>query len=909
MSSTLKPKHVGWLVVALIAVVAIVSAGQIAALVTDYFWFRELRMSKVFLTMLTAQAGVSVCAGLVALVVIYGNLLLAQALSKPLSHGRRSPLLAYVEAYGVMPFVKYILPAAAVVAAVFIGSAASQYWDLFLKFRGAVAFGTADPLLGKDISFYVFKLPFYRLVYNGALAVVVFSLVGSFAVYFLRQNITFTGRWISAAGAAKAHVLILTGLAVASLYVYFQFRMYDMVTGGGHIVNGAGYADIHYYLPFLRIMRYICLAAALLVWINIWTKTLRFVVAGIVLVFLLNLLGRGASALVQKFVVAPNEVSKETPYIKWSIANTRAAYNLDEIEQRHFFPTDSLPAEAIRKNDLTVKNIRLWDNAPLLTTFAQLQEIRTYYKFLDVDNDRYMINGKYRQVMLASRELVPSSLPSRIWINEHLSYTHGYGLCLGPVNNVTSEGLPEFFIQNIPPASSADVTVKRPEIYYGESDAGYAIVNTRSKEFDYPSGDQNVYTQYAGSGGVTMGGFLKKLLFVTRFQEIKIFLSTDISPQSRILYYRRIGERVKKAMPFLDYDGDPYMVIAGDGRLVWFIDAYTTTSRYPYSAHVAGLGNYIRNSVKVTIDAYNGTVNYYVSDPQDPIIRAYENIFPGVFRPLAEMPADLRRHIRYPQSYFGIQARVYALYHMTDPQVFYNKEDLWRIPESFSEGQTEPMAPYFTIMKLAEVGKQEEFILMVPFSPAKKENMIAWLAARCDEPNYGKLLVFDFPKQQLVYGPQQIESRINQDPEISKQITLWNQGGSRVIWGSLLVIPVEQSLLYVQPLYLAAENGGGVPELKRVIVSFGNSIAMEPTLERSLSAIFGTTPQEQHVESPQAPVAAQEPESASVKRLVYEANRQFERAQDELTKKNWVGYGEAMGQVQRLLKELGTKAK
>ncbi len=911
MARPINRKRVGWLVLAAVIAVAIAFAGQIAALITDYFWFAELRLPSVFTTMLSAQIGVTACAGLVALAVIYGNLLIASALSKPMVHTRQSPIFAYVEAYGILPFVKFILPAAAVAAAFFIGSVANGYWDLYLKFKGAVAFGTADPLLGKDISFYVFKLPFYRLVYNGALAISVLSLAGSFTGYFLRQNITFTGRWISAATAAKAHILVLTGLVVGSLYFFFQFRIYGMVTGGGHIVNGAGYADIHYYLPFLKIMRYICLAAALLIWINIWTKTLKFAIGGILLVFLLNLIGRGASGLVQRFVVAPNEVVKETPYITWSIQSTRAAYNIDVIEQKHFSPTDNLTRELLQKNDLTVKNIRLWDNAPLLTTFSQLQEIRTYYKFLDVDNDRYMINGKYRQVMLASRELVPASLPSRIWINEHLSYTHGYGLCMGPVNNVTGEGLPEFFVQNIPPASSADVRVTRPEIYYGESDAGYAIVKTSSKEFDYPSGDQNVYTEYEGTGGVRMGGFIKKLLFVTRFGELKILLSTAISPASRILYYRQVGERVRKAMPFLDYDSDPYMVIGNDGRLVWFIDAYTTTSAYPYSAYVRDVGNYIRNSVKVTIDAYNGTVSYYVADPTDPIIRGYQKIFPGVFKPMSDMPADLRSHIRYPQSFFGIQARVYSLYHMTDPQVFYNKEDLWRIPESFAEGQTGQMAPYYTIMKLAEVGKQEEFILMVPFSPAKKDNMIAWLAARCDEPNYGKLLVFDFPKQQLVYGPQQIESRINQDPEISKQITLWNQGGSRVIWGSLLVIPVEQSLLYVQPLYLAAESGGGVPELKRVIVSYGNNVAMEATLDRSLAAIFGGAMQEQQPETaqPQAASLAPEAQSATVKHLISEANNEFEKAQQDLTKRNWAGYGQAMDEVQRLLREMGTKVK
>jgi uncharacterized membrane protein (UPF0182 family) len=913
MTAPIKIKHLWlWIVIAVVVVIG-VFAQNIANLLTDYAWFKELRMGHVFITMFSAQVGIAVISGVASFGIILVNLLLAQKLAGPVVGGLRSPLMDYVEAYGIMPFVKYILPLGAMVIAFFFAAFAGQFWDSYLTCRGSVAFGSADPLLGKDISFYVFRLPFYRFVYNGITAILVLSLAGSGIVYFLRQNITFTGRWVKAVQAAKAHILILTGLLVASLYVFFQFRMFDMVNGGGHIINGAGYADIHFYLPFLKAMRFICLAAAGLIWVNIWTKTLKFAIAGILLVILMNIIGKSASGLVQRFVVLPNEVSKETPYINWSIKSTRAAFNLDKIEQKHFLPNEDLTKELVQKNDLTIKNIRLWDAAPLLTTFSQLQEIRTYYKFLDVDNDRYMINGKLRQVMFSPRELVAASLPSRIWINEHLSYTHGYGLCMGPVNNVTAEGLPEFFIKNIPPESNTGIAVTRPEIYYGEADAGYCIVKTRSKEFDYPSGDENVYTTYEGNGGVTMGGLLKKLLFVVRFGELKILLSTDISSQSRILYFRKINERVKKAMPFLAYDADPYMVVANDGRLVWFIDAYTTSTRYPYSAYVQGMGNYIRNSVKVTIDAYNGTVSYYISDPSDPIIRAYATIFPSVFRPLSEMPADLRNHIRYPQSLFAIQAKVYSLYHMTDPQVFYNKEDLWKIPESFSEGQTDQMTPYYTIMKLAEVGRQEEFILMVPFSPAKKENMIAWLAARCDEPNYGKLLVFDFPKQMLVYGPQQIESRINQDPDISKQITLWNQGGSRVIWGSLLVIPVEQSLLYVQPLYIAAENGG-VPELKRVIVSYANNIAMEETLQRSLDVIFGVARQNAGAETPAvSPLPGAAPiildRQGEIKRLISDANRQFEKAQDELAKKNWAGYGAAMNEVQRLLKEMGAGAK
>ncbi|MGB7567840.1 MAG: UPF0182 family protein, partial [Chitinivibrionales bacterium] len=593
-----------------------------------------------------------------------------------------------------------------------------------------------------------------------------------------------------------------------------------------------------------------------------------------------------------------------TPYIKWSIANTRAAYNLDRIEARHFTPSDNLTKDLLKRNDLTVKNIRLWDQAPLLTTFSQLQEIRTYYEFLDVDNDRYPINGETRQVMFSPRELVPANLPGHGWINEHLSYTHGFGLCMGPVNSITPEGLPDLFIKNIPPESNIGITVTRPEIYYGESPAGYVIVKTASKEFDYPSGNDNVYTSYQGSGGVPIGGFLKKLLFVARFKELKILLSTDISSRSKILYNRQIMARVNTAIPFLNYDSDPYMVITQAGKLMWIIDGYTTTDAYPYSAQVSELGNYIRNSVKVVVDAYNGGISLYIADPADPIISTYARVFPGVFKPLSEMPADLRSHIRYPQTMFTIQAKVYALYHMTDPQVFYNKEDMWKIPESFSEGATGSMVPYYTIMKLAEVGKAEEFILMVPFTPAKKENMIAWLAARCDEPNYGKLLVFDFPKQNLVYGPQQIESRINQDPDISKALTLWNQGGSRVIWGSLLVIPIEQSLIYVQPLYIAAQSGG-VPELKRVIVAYGNSIVMEENLEKSLNSIFGRSFEPLKEANVQDNAAAQ----TDIKGLIAEAGRQFDNAQQELRRGNWAGYGSAMQKVEQIIKDLGAKAK
>jgi uncharacterized protein len=908
MAGIIKPKNLGWWIVAVVAFAVFLSTNTIVALFTDWFWFKEVQLSSVFVKTLVTKILCFLVAGLSAGFLVYVNLALAQRISKNPYVNASFSVMQFAQAFAIVPLLRYLIPIASLFVAFVVGSWGGTLWETFLKFKSAVPFGEMDQLFGKDIGFYVFALPFYRSVFFGCAAIVGLSFAGSLFIYIIRQQCTVDGRRIAISPGARAHLLTLIGLLVGSGFFYYQIKMFGMVIGGGHIVNGAGYADIHFYIPVLKFMRFVSLAAAALIFCNIWMRTLKFAIAGVVFIIAGDFLGKGASQAVQRFIVAPNEVNKETPFIRWSIKNTRAAYNLDKIEARQFSPSDNLTKELLKKNELTTKNIRLWEQAPLLTTYSQLQEIRTYYKFLDVDNDRYQIGGELRQVMLSPRELISANLPSRIWINERLSYTHGYGLCLGPVNSVTQEGLPDFFIKNIPPESNTSITVKQPAIYYGETPAGYAIVNNKAKEFDYPSGNDNVYTTYRGTGGVPMGGMLKKLLFVMRFRELKILLSTDITPSSRIMYNRQIMDRVNKAIPFLMYDSDPYLVITNEGRLVWIIDGYTTTNAYPYSAQVSELGNYIRNSVKVAIDAYDGTLDFFVADTADPVIETYSRIFPGVFKSLSAMPSNLLAHIRYPQTLFAIQARVYSLYHMTDPQVFYNKEDMWKIPESVIEGSTETMVPYYTIMKLAEVGKSEEFILMVPFSPAKKENMIAWLAARCDEPNYGKLLVFEFPKQTLVYGPQQIESRINQDPEISKALALWNQGGSRVIRGSLLVIPVEQSLIYVQPLYIAAQSGG-VPELKRVIVSYGNAIAMEATLEKSLGTIFGISTESAAPASQQTASTAPAIPQQDLKSLVSEAGRYYEIGQQELKKGNWAGYGEAMRKVEQSIKELGAKVK
>ena len=643
--------------------------------------------------------------------------------------------------------------------------------------------------------------------------------------------------------------------------------------------------------------------AAVLVVLSAFRKkyTLALIGIGILVVggFLGNQLYPG---IIQRFEVAPNEISKESPFIKWHSEFTRMAYGIDNVEERQFPALENLDQQAVSNNEQTIQNIRLWDHRPLLQTYGQLQVIRTYYDFIDVDNDRYWIDGKYRQVSLSPRELSSESLPSDTWINRHLTYTHGYGICMGPVNHFTQEGLPTFMIKDIPPVSSTNIKVSQPEIYYGELSNSYCFVNTKAKEFDYPSGDENVYTEYSGSGGIPVEGFFRKLLFGLHFKELKILMSSDIQTDSKLMFDRSVSVRLRKLLPFLRYDKDPYIVISEEGRLFWIMDGYTVSNLFPYSQPSRGLGNYIRNSVKITIDAYNGSVKLYVNDPDDVLIKEYSNIFPGVFQSIDTMPKDLRSHLRYPVDLFRIQASLYGTYHMTDPQVFYNKEDLWRIPTLSQEAGGTALEPYYTIMKLGAEAAREEFILMMPFTPARRENMIAWMAARCDTPNYGKLVVYNFPKQRLIYGPSQIVGRINQDAEISKQLTLWGQGGSSVIRGSLLVIPVDDSILYIQPLYLAASTERSLPELKRVIVAFGNQIAMEETLELSLGRIFGVGPS---LAASQSKGKKESSEGVTTNTyLIQRATETYKRAQEALRLGDWARYGEETKRLGEILQQL-----
>jgi hypothetical protein len=891
-----------------VALVVLAVLLQLVPLYADWLWFQEVGYSQVFLTTLSLRGSLFGAVALVVALFLWANLTLAARTAAPDVLWELEDQLGLPGRVVIEPLIRRFLPIVMLLIAIVSGLRASAHWETVLGYLNGPPFGAKDPVFGLDLGFFVFFLPFWRLVHAWGMALVAGTAVLTLAVYVLQRSFVLTTRGPRLASGARTHLLLLGTALLGLKAVGFWLDRYEIVFSARGIVFGATYTDVHATLPMLGALAVLAVLAAVACAVQVMRPGLRLLAGAGAALLVVWVVGLGMyPAFLQRLRVAPNELAAERPYLEHNIRMTRAAYGLDRIQEKEFPADETLDARALARNELTIKNIRLWDYRPLLRTFAQLQEIRTYYKFADVDNDRYVVNGEYRQLMLSPRELSYQHLQGgRNWINEHLTYTHGYGTVVGPVNRVTPEGLPEFFVKDIPPRSfDGFPRIVRPELYYAESSNEYALVRTRSQELDYPAGDQNVYTRYQGEGGIAIGSWGRRLLFAARFGEPKIILSDDLTAESRILIYRTIGERIRLIAPFFQFDRDPYIVVTDDGRLVWMLDGYTTTDRYPYSDPVRGMGNYIRNSVKVTVDAYHGAVRFYVADVSDPIVRAYAAAFPNLLRPLDTMPEDLRRHIRYPEDFFAIQARKFAIYHMENPQVFYNKEDLWALPRRAIDGRERELEPYFTIMRLPGEAK-EEFILLTLFNPSRRDNMIAWLAARSDPGSYGRLVVYNFPKQKLVYGPRQIDARIDQDPVISQQLSLWNQRGSTVIRGSLLAIPIEQSLIYVQPLYLAAEQGA-LPELRRVIVAYGNQIAMEPTLEQSLSRIFAgrVAPAVGAAPAPAGAAAGPPPAPGGVDRAV--AQRAWDawmRSQEALRRGDWAAYGAEQRRLEDALRTL-----
>jgi uncharacterized protein len=903
-------RRTGLLVGLALAVAVLALFPLLSGFLTDWWWFKEIGYQVVFARQLVSEALLFVLAGGLTFGVLYGNLRLAQRGLVPnpivLQLGESAP------PFNVTASLRRFSLPVALGAGLLAGLAVAPAWGTVLQLIYRTPFALADPVFGRDLGFYVFVLPGVAGLLGFLSALAAVSLLLLLPLYWFRGDIILRPRVVRFEPSAGMHL----GILVAGLFLLTALRLWFvdapqlLYSTTGPLV-GASFTDLHATLPAIRVTAVLALAAAAMVLGGAMRGELaRWGLRAVGGYVALALAGRTLFPLVmQKLIVAPTELTRETPYLTAHIAATRAAWGLDSVDTRELNGEADLTLADIRANAATIENVRLWDRDPLLQTFGQLQEIRTYYDFISVDDDRYWIDGKYRQVLLSPRELNPASLPTRTFINEHLTFTHGMGLTLGPVNQVTVEGLPVLFIRDLPPVSDVSLKVTRPQIYYGESNADFVFVGTKQQEFDHPSGEANVYAPYEGTGGVKVGDLLRRLVLAVQFGSSKILFSQDITDQSRILYYRNIVDRAARALPFLRFDRDPYMVATPDGRLMWIADAYTATDGYPYAQPLADGTNYMRNSVKLVIDAYNGTLAAYVSAPSDPLIRTWARVFPGIFHPLEDMPADLRAHIRYPDDLYRIQTRLYTTYHMEAPQDFYHREDQWQIPAVTEAQATVPFMRHI-VMRLPDE-KRAEFIYMVPFTPQGKDNLAAWMVARNDGAEYGKLRVYRLSRQSLVFGPQQIENRINQDTEISRQVSLWDQGGSKVIRGDLLVIPIEQSLLYVQPLYLQAE-GGRIPELKRVVVAYQNQVVMEETLDAGLARLFGGSAAGKG--QPALPGAVQAAAAtgpalgdAELRALAAEAQGHYQAALTAQRAGDWARYGEEIRKLGELLQRLGGK--
>jgi uncharacterized membrane protein (UPF0182 family) len=891
-----------------------------AVFYTDWLWFKEVGYEAIFERRLRMQFLTGAVVFVAAFVALWANGVFAlSVLTQPylvVAQSAQGQPILFTRAQ-----IRRAATIVATVAAFGMALPASNRWLDLLEYRHAVPFGQADPIFGRDISFYVFQLPVYDFMRGLALALVLLSLAFAAGIYILAGAIGLGPRsGLDANRRSRVHLSLLAAVlfVIMAIGVWLDIPRL-LVTPSTGVVHGASYVDVHARLPLLRVGMVVLALGAGLAVLHAFSRRMWPILAAIGMYLVVSVVGALYASIVQRVIVAPNEQVRELPFIEHNIAATRHAFALDAVEEREL-PGDALLTRAdVAANAETLENVRLWDHQPLLDTFGQIQEIRSYYDFVSVDNDRYVVDGRYRQIMLSGRELNSDTLQNRSWVNERLTFTHGYGLTLGPVNQVTSEGLPMLFIKDIPPVSSVDLVVQEPSIYFGELSNSYVLVGTRTKEFHHPKGDDNVMAAYSGRGGVPLGGFWRRLLFGLRFRSTDILLTDVLTPESRVLFHRRIIDRLNEIAPFIAYDDDPYLVIA-DGRLFWICDGYTTTAQYPYSTPTTARSRltYIRNSAKAVIDAYDGTTTYYLADAKDPLALTLARVFPTLFRPLAEMPATLRRHVRYPEDIFAIQAGVFSTFHMTNPGVFYNKEDQWEVPAIESEGNPVAMQPYYTIMKLPGE-KRAEFIQMLPFTPRRKDNLAAWMVARSDGDNYGKLMAFQFPKQKVVFGPRQIVARINQDQVISPQITLWNQQGSQVIQGTLLVIPIEQSLLYIRPLYLRA-SGGRIPELKRVIVAYHNQIVMDETLPAALNRIFGAGAA--RVERPPDTLAAlprpETPPGVSappgppadepgLETLAALAQEHYQRAVQAQRDGDWALYGEEIKKLGGVLERMKTR--
>lgn len=921
-----------WLWLIVLALIIIASFNWIVTTYTEWLWFSERDFQGVWLRQWGAQIIAFLAFFLLAAVVLLLNWHLAR---------RRAmrPPEAGVQILN-LPGIGILITAAALFFSFVMGQAASARWETFLRYFYRVPFGTVDPVYGRDLSFYIFELPVYGFLRGWFMPLIFVALLGTAAIYVVNNLPSLQGRQLRLRAlphALRRHGAILLAIFFLLWAAGYWFNLFDLLYSSRGVAFGASYTDLHATRPALWIqMGLMTLVAAAVAYLAVRPDPRpALVAAGLWFIGTVALTGI-YPGLLQRYAVEPNELSRERPYIEYNIEFTQFGFGLDEVQRQTLTPDVQLTAQDFAENEVALRNIRLWDYRPLLQTYRQLQELRPYYRFADVDVDRYEVEGETRQVMLSARELDKSGLSSPTWVNQKLEFTHGYGIVMNPVDRITAQGRPFFYLQDLPPRSPVGLSIERPQLYYGELSNDVVYAGSGLEEFDYPSGEENVYTTYEGSGGVSLENTLQRLAFAIRFADPNLLLSQYIDEDTRVMFHRQIQQRIEHITPFLWQDHDPY-VVAADGRLYWIVDAYTVSDDLPYSqpfvrppnlsertasAFTVPDGvNYIRNAVKIVIDAYTGEVNYYVADADDPLIQTYDRVFPDLFQPMSEMPASLLEHVRYPEGLFLIQTQQYLKYHMEDVQVFYNEEDLWQIPNEIFDGQQQPIEPYYVTFSLPGSEDPAEFLLIQPYSPSTRDNMIAWIAGRSDPPNYGELHSVELPKQELVFGPIQVEARIDQEPAISQQFSLWGQRGSRVIRGNLLVIPINNSFLYVEPIYLQSESTA-LPELKRVILAAGESIVMRETLDGALVALLEEAPAVDEIvaeppveggqegeptpeEGEEAPSPTPAPATeASVEELIFSANEHFSAAEAAQRNGDWSTYGRELELLQDDLQRL-----
>lgn len=894
-------------IVAAIIILIVVFSSWITKFYTDFLWFQHLEYDSVFWKVFWTKIIVSIFFMVLFFIIVYVNLLIARKITpQPVMDDTLTPIQLSVASFRATAekWVNRIVFGALIVVSFIVGVSCAGQWERVLIFLNSSPFGKSDPIFNTDISFYVFRLPFLQYMVDWIFAALIAAAVISALAHFLYGAINFNPDDRRFAPRAKAHISVLAGLIMLVQAVRFRFDMFNLLYSERGTVIGASYTDVHAQIPALWIMLVASVVCGILFLINIKYKGWKLPAVGLATIVLVGILaGQVYPFIMQQYVVGPQEMQREKEYIGYNIQATQDAYGIQnegvdpDIETTIFPVAFDLEAQDIANNALTIDNIRLWDPKLLLTVLQQRQALRQIYGFNDIDVDRYMVGGDYTQVMVSARELIFENLreDAKTWQNRHITYTHGYGVVATPSKDVTPEGDPIFLVKDIPPIvpEDMDFEINRPEVYYGERTTDYVFTKTGANEFDYPLGDEtvNVEPYYQGEG-VELGGLLRRLAFAIRFGDVSLFFSGYLKSDSLVLFNREIRTRANEIAPFISLDADPYIIVDDEGNLVWIIDGYTTTDLYPYSEMSEGF-NYVRNSVKITVNAFDGRITFYLIDKEDPIAACYANIFPDLFTEFSEMPQSVRDHLRYPEGLFSAQMNIYKTYHINDPENFYKKEDLWEPSREQYAGRLQPITPYYVIMRLPNEDA-EEMVLIQPFNPREKPNMIAWIAARCDFPDYGKLICYKFPAGTQVLGTQQFETLIDQQTEISQQITLWSQSGSTVIRGNTLAIPIENSILYIEPLYLLADEEA-IPQLKRVIVGYDTQIVMSLTLEAALNTIFDGVSVSPDVELPpdETDIEAEpEPEVRTLLELIDEANSLFIQAEEAQRAGDWARYGE-----------------